>query len=313
MKLNRQINMIILLSMGMFLCISILLSVYSLNNLKNTELAKMREILMNERKNNLRDVVQNAYSVLETANFYEPAQKAISSMRFGENKKNFFYVVDMAGMFWVNPARPHLVGTDGTNLVDANGQRYIARILNDAMIMGEGFIEYYDEKPGASTPSKKLVHFKQFKNWEWVLCADMYIDDIETILLPNQHEIEGAMMNQIKLLSGLGFLALLLTASISTLFFRKKLIMPLSKLTEAVDRIIGGDFDVKMNIRSSEEINRLVDAVERMQNSFAVAYRRLKAKTKQLSVYESESKEEDQIIEAQAKGLTKIKLKTVGS
>jgi nitrate/nitrite-specific signal transduction histidine kinase len=84
--------------------------------------------------------------------------------------------------------------------------------------------------------------------------------------------------------------------------------MPIAKLTDALDKIAEGDFDVRMNIRSSEEINKLVDAVERMQNSFAVAYRRLKAKTHQLEVLESEKKEVDEVFES--KGVTKIKLKS---
>lgn len=308
MKLNRQINVIILISMSLFLAISIGLSVYSLNSLKNTELSKMRETLMSERENNLRDVVQNAYSVLETANFYEPAQKAIANMRFGENKQNFFYIVDMSGMFWVNPANPQLIGTDGSGLKGAKGSPYIQKIMTDALVLGEGFIEYYDVKSGSGKPSKKLVHFKRFKDWEWVLCADMFVDDIDTILLTNQAEIEKAMMNQIKLLAALGVLALLLAASISTLFFRSKLVMPISKITDALDKIAEGDFDVRMNIRSSEEINKLVDAVERMQNSFAVAYRRLKANTHRLEVLESEKKEVDEVFES--KGVTKIKLKS---
>ena len=308
MKLNRQINTIILISMGMFLVISILLSVYSLNNLKNAEMKKMRQTLLTERKNNLRDVVSNAYSVLETANFYEPAQKAISNMRFGESRQNFFYVVDMSGMFWVNPAHPKLVGTDGSDIRDAKGTRFISKIISGALIKGEGFMEYYGIEPGSGKPSKKLVHYKRFKNWEWVLCADMFIDDIDTILLSNRHEIETAMMGQIKLLSVLGILALLLTASISTLFFRKKLVMPIQKLTNAVDKITRGDFETRVDVTSSEEINRLVDAVERMQNSFAVAYLRLKRKSDQLNMMESGTKADEEI--PQSARMTKFKLKS---
>lgn len=292
MKLNTQINTVIITSMSVFLGISILLSVYSLMHLKDAELAKTREILMNERKTKLRDVVQNAYSVLETANFYEPAQKAISNMRFGENKQNYFYIVDFSGMIWVNPAQPQTVGTNGADMKDAKGFRYIAKIISDAMIKGEGFAEYYDVKPGSSEPSKKLVHFKQFKDWEWVLCADMFVDDIDAILLPKQREIEKAMRDQVMILSFFGFLALVLTASASTLFFRKKLVMPMKQITSAMDKITQGDFDTRIELRASEEINQLVDALERMQNSFAVAYRRLKSQSAQLKRMEA-SKDED--------------------
>ena len=311
MKLNRQINVTLLISMGLFLAISIGASVYSLNHLKNAEMDNMRETLLIERKNKLRDVVANAYSVLETANFYEPAQKAIAGMRFGENQQNYFYVVDMSGIFWVNPARPKLVGTDGSGLKDANGRPYISEIISDAMIKGEGFMEYDEVKSGTGEPSRKLVHFKRFKDWEWVVCADMFIDDIDAVLFSNQQEIENTMVQQIVFLSVLGGLALIIIITMSNLFFRRKLVMPLARLTDAVDRIANGKFDVETDIRSSQEINRLVDAVQRMQNSFAVAYRRLKAATDSLNANAANGeKEPEAIIEAGT--ITRFKLKNAG-
>ncbi len=307
MKLNRQISITILLSMSVFLIISMVASVYSLNTLKNTEIDKMRETLLTERKNKLRDVVSNAYSVLETANFYEPAQKAISKMRFGENRQNYFYILDLSGIFWVNPARPELVGKDGSILKDASNSPYISKIINSAYSKGQGFLEFDAIKPETGQPSRKLVHFQRFEGWEWVVCADIFIDDIDNILLSNQKEIENAMTRQIIFLAVLGVLAFLLTATISSLFFRKNLVMPLTELAENVDQIAGGNFDVQITARSSAEINRLADAVERMRNSFVVAYRRLRSATQQLNASEIE---EDELPET--KGLTKFRLKNAG-
>ncbi|RJP85767.1 MAG: HAMP domain-containing protein [Desulfobacteraceae bacterium] len=279
MNISRQINIIIVISMGAFLVVSIMLSMHSLNSLKNTEISKMRETLLTERKNKLSDVVQNAYSVMETANFYEPAQKAIANMRFGENKQNYFFIVDYSGTFWVNPAQPDLVGKTGMILKDAKGDSYIQRIITDANVQGEGFIQYDDVKPGATHPSAKLVHFKQFKNWEWVICAGEYIDDIDGIVAGNAQELDAAMRGQVIQISIFGILAMIVTVIFSSMFFTKKLVLPIRQLIEAVEKITSGDFGGVINIKASQEINRLAEALMQMQNSFIVAYRRLKTLT----------------------------------
>jgi methyl-accepting chemotaxis protein len=310
MKISRQIHTIIIISMGLFLIASILSSMFSLNSLKNMEIKKMRETLLTERKNKLNDVVQNAYSVMETANFYEPAQNAIANMRFGENKQNYFFIVDYSGMFWVNPAQPELVGKSGLILKDAQGNVFIQQIIADAMVRGEGFIQYDDMKPGSKEPSTKLVHYKQFKTWEWVLCAGEYIDDIDAIVAGNAAEIHAAMVKQFIWQIIFGLLAMALTVFFSSLFFNKKLVLPIRQLTEAVDKITGGDFGGHINIRASQEINRLAEALMQMQNSFTVAYRRLKTLT--LEANRSQEDEETENFESQYQGKTKFMLKNAG-
>jgi methyl-accepting chemotaxis protein len=311
MKINRQISLIILISMGIFLLISSVSSYYTLNNLKKEEIEKMRATLLEERKSQLRDVVQNAYSVLETARFYEPAQQAIAGMRFGENKNNYFYIVDPTGMFWVNPAHPELVGKINKDLKDAKGMRYIEQIITESFIRQDGYLQYYENKPGSPQPSIKLVHFKYYKPWNWILCASIFIDDIDAILNSNQADISAAMSSQIKHFIIIGILGMGLAAFLSMLFFRKQLVQPIQKLTEAVEKMIQGDFSASINIKSNREINQLVDAVERMQNSFAVAYRRLKAHT-EMAKKINEKEEEILASDARAQAKTRFVLKTVG-
>ncbi|RJP47345.1 MAG: HAMP domain-containing protein [Desulfobacteraceae bacterium] len=275
-KINWQIGLTVLISLGAFLLISSGMSYYTLNNLKQAEVEKMRKTLMAERKNQLRDVVQNAYSVFETAKYYEPAQQAISNMRFGEDNGNYFYIVDPTGMFWVNPAYPEMVGAVHKDLQDARGVRYIDQIITQAFIRGEGFMQYHENKPGSAAPSEKLVHFKYYRPWNWVLCASIFIDDIDAIVDAHEADIDKTMTEQIRLFLMLGILAMAVTAFLSMMFFRGSLVLPIQRLTDAVGKMANGDLDVEINIRSNQEINHLIGAIERMQDSFKIAYRRLK-------------------------------------
>lgn len=309
MKIGRQINMVVVLSMGFFLVVSILLSMLTLNNLKNTEIEKMRETLLTERKNKLNDVVQNAYSVLETAGFYEPAKNAITNMRFGENKQNYFFVVDYSGMFWVNPAQPELVGKISQSK-DAKGNDYIKQIISEANIKGEGFIKYQDFKPGSADPSVKLVHYKKFEEWKWVVCAGEYIDDIDRIVSGNARDLQSAMLDQFILMVICGMLAMIMAVLFSSRFFMKKLVLPIRVLTEAVEKITGGDYTGKINVRAGEEISRLAEALTSMQMSFAIAYKRLKTLTAEHHRVNRAGDDDEELAEGQGSaGKTKFVLK----
>jgi methyl-accepting chemotaxis protein len=268
-----------------------------MNHLKNEEIHQMRQTLMEERKNQLRDVVSNAYSVLETANFYEPAQAAISNMQFGENDQNYFFVFDQKGMFWVNPHQPELVGKVNMNLVDAKGKPYIEEIINNSKSAQNSFIEYYAYKPDSKLPSKKLVYFKKFEKWNWIVCAGIFVDDIDEILHIKEMQIRDAMINQMKLFSIGELLALLISVTISRRFFWKKLVKPIKELTKVANEMIDGNFKEDIDIKSCSEINQLVNVMQRMQDSFTIVHDRLRIRTAQLDniLYVSKKKKRKNI------------------
>lgn len=141
-----------------------------------------------------------------------------------------------------------------------------------------------------------------------MLCAGEYIDDIDAIVAGNAAELHTAMVEQFTWQIVFGLLAMALTVVFSGLFFNKKLVLPIRQLTEAVDKITGGDFGGDINIKASQEINRLAEALMQMQNSFTVAYRRLKALT-----LEANRLQEDEEAESfESRGKTKFMLKNAG-
>lgn len=278
MRITRQITTAISISMALVLLFTILFSYYSMNRLKHREIEQVRQTLLEERKRQLRHLLQNAYSVLETSKFYEPAQAAISKMRFGENNQDYFFVVDHKGMFWVNPAHPELVGDVHMDLKDVNGDRYIEKIINTANLNGDHFTEFQFYRPGSSRTSTKLIHFKAYKKWNWILCAGLFIDDIETLVQKKEAQIHTVLIQQIGFFA-LGELIILIFCGLFCLrFFRVKLVTPLEKITQAAEDMVAGNFDNDIHVRSCQEINQLVDAMECMQDSFTIAYDRLSAK-----------------------------------
>lgn len=57
---------------------------------------------------------------------------------------------------------------------------------------------------------------------------------------------------------------LLVMAVFASFFLGREMVRPLRELKDATDRISRGDFDVKINIRSGDEIGELADSFERM-------------------------------------------------
>ena len=110
MKLSKEINLLIVGGMATLGILFASINVYTINKNSKAEMSHLSTLLKSERESKLRDLVYSAYSVLDTANFYEPAQAALSEMRFGENRQNYFLVVDTDGMIWVNPVRSDMVG-----------------------------------------------------------------------------------------------------------------------------------------------------------------------------------------------------------
>lgn len=278
MSIGKEINIVILACFMVFLVTNVLVSMYSLNSLRNQQIESIREILLSERQSQLRDVVQNAHSVVVSSNFYEPAQNAISEMRFGEKEQNHIFVVDTDGMFWVNPARPDLVGKMGRDLTDAHGKKYIKEILSTAAISEEGFVRYQDITPGEDKTYTKLVRYKKSDKWDWIICAGINVGDINSMVFEDRADVDSSMIGPIKKIAVSGIIAFIAVFAFISRFFRKRLVEPVKQLNKAMENCVHGDFKSNIQIRSNKEINEMGDSMQRMQNSFAVAYRKLKAK-----------------------------------
>lgn len=276
MKLSREINLLIIGSMVVLGILCAAVSIYSLHSNSKAEIEHLRSLLISERENNLKDLVANAYSLLSTANFYETAQHALSDMRFGENNQNYFFVVDTDGMFWVNPLHPEVVGRVKMEMTDTEGSPYIKQIIRGAETDKEGFIRYKEIPEGGKSPYTRLVHYKYFAKWKWIVCAGLYINDIENVLAQKEKEIETAMINQLFHLSTLLVLALIISTIFSTKLIAKRVIAPLLTVKNAAERIGQGDFSNIIEVRSSREIKQLAKSVQSMQISLDLALKMTK-------------------------------------
>ncbi len=274
MKLSREVNIFIACGMIVMGVLFAGITIYSMFQNNQKEMTHLSALLESERKIKLKDLVKGAYSVLNTANFYEPAQSALSDMAFGENDQNYFTVVDTDGMVWVNPFKSEQIGKIKIDEQDADGKFYIREMINNALADKEGYLTYKEIPKGQDSPVTRMVYFKYFEKWNWIVCAGMYMDDIETLLTQKKAEIIKEMQGQLGLILGLLTIMVLLSIKIGTGFLSKRVVKPLEHITQAAQKIGHGDLSTVIKVNSSREINLLADSLKKMQLSLDMAIKR---------------------------------------
>ena len=187
LSIAAKISLLVLTAIASTLVIVFLTAFFSLSGMKKTNQEELHQIIYQERKKKLVELTDNASVLLETTNFQMSAITAITAMRFGKEKKNYFFIVDEQGQFIVHPQRPELVGTRQLNLQSYDKKYIIKEIIHRARTDQSGFISYLWEKPHLKgVMGEKLSYFKRIPKWKWIIGTGIYTDDIKDIALEKE-------------------------------------------------------------------------------------------------------------------------------
>ncbi|MEM5494022.1 methyl-accepting chemotaxis protein [Hoeflea sp. AS16] len=139
---------------------------------------------------------------LTTEEAQTQAMAAVRPMRYEGN--GYFWINDMENFMLMHPFSATLEKNDLSDLEDANGKKFFQEFINVVKANGEGFVDYYWNKPGEEEPALKYSHVQGFKPWGWVVGTGVYADDLAVLFRQN------ATTTAVTL--GLGALAILLMA-----------------------------------------------------------------------------------------------------
>ncbi|RJR41181.1 MAG: hypothetical protein C4576_18460 [Desulfobacteraceae bacterium] len=216
----------------------------------------LRSRIRQEREVKLKDLVDSAFSVLENANFYEDAVRSLGNMRFGEGRKNYFFVVDTDGLMYVHPERPELVGKIQMELTDSEGRKIIREIVQMAKEQGEGYYSYQWPKPGEDAPESKLTYFKYHPKWKWVLCTGAYMSDLYRLETDTEKRMVSGLVRLVMAQSIL-IAGILVPVVVITFLVCRRLILPIKGAVETVQASSGEIASVSEQIAaSSQEVAR---------------------------------------------------------
>ncbi|HLA36286.1 MAG TPA: Cache 3/Cache 2 fusion domain-containing protein [Rhodocyclaceae bacterium] len=178
----------------------------------------------------------------------------IKSVKVGQT--GYFFVVNGEpgkdlGQTLVHPAK------EGANLLgakDAAGREFVREMIDKK----QGAIRYpwANKELGDTEPREKVVVFDTFADWHWIIGGGTYLDEFEAV---------ARTMQKFLWITSAVVVAVLI-AMISWLV-RILIRNPLqNEVLPAFRALSGGRYDTQMNVARNDEIGRVMQGLESMQN-----------------------------------------------
>jgi len=117
------------------------------------------------------------------------AIERVSRIRYGDELKDYFWIIDEQPMMIMHPYRLELVGTDLSSYKDPNGKLLFVESVHTVKKSGEGFIDYmWQWKDDSTRIVPKLSYVREYEPWGWIVGTGIYLEDVrmEIRLLKNR-------------------------------------------------------------------------------------------------------------------------------
>ncbi len=149
--------------------------------------------MMDGKRQTIYELTQTACSILEKYNAevdagdislsdaQEMAAEEISSLRYGDENKDYFWITDMHPIMIRHPYRPDLNGQALNNFEDPKGKKLFVEFVNVVNANGEGYVDYmWQWKDDSTRIVPKLSYVRGFPEWGWIVGTGIYIEDVKT-------------------------------------------------------------------------------------------------------------------------------------
>ena len=107
------------------------------------------------------------------------AAERIKEIRYGDDYKDYFWIIDMQPVMIMHPYRTELIGKDLSDYQDPDGKLLFVEAVRIAESAGEGYINYmWQWKDDSTRIVPKLSFVKEFEPWGWVVGTGIYLEDV---------------------------------------------------------------------------------------------------------------------------------------
>ncbi|MEL7980592.1 methyl-accepting chemotaxis protein [Vreelandella titanicae] len=276
--LQTKVLMLVLLPLLLVTVVLVGFKAYSSAQDTRDTLANQREMLIEERRHAVRDIVQMATSAIEP--IYEQAgandeaakqqvAELVRSMRFEDN--NYIFIYDYDGNNIVTAPAPE---REGTNMIDAQTPdgTYLIREIIQLAQSGGGFYSYMWDYPGTDRIEPKHSFVDRLEKWDWLIGAGVYVTDADDAIAELEAAAAADLRQGIIFASLLGLGLFVVIALIAYGLVRRTL-GPIKRTTAAMHDIAQGRGDLtrRLAVESGDEIGELSVQfnafVARMQNT----------------------------------------------
>ncbi len=182
----------------------------------------------------------------ERRSFAELKQK-IKSKKVG--RTGYIYCMDRSGKLTIHPDE------EGANIfgaVDFTGHPFIKEMVENK----DGWIRYPWRNLGEKLPRMKIVRYRYFKPWDWIVAVGSYEDEFF-------HEAKAI---KTRIVSSLAVITFFVGAAAVFMVFlaAQVLTTPINHMMGVIRQVRKGRLDAKMRVESDDELGELAAAFNRM-------------------------------------------------
>lgn len=239
--------------------ISFFILVFSNISTVNNEISYRKKVLEQKTKNELKDQVNIIYFLLESyfkrGDNLDDALEILRNIRVRNN--DYFFVYNLDGTALLSPNFVEKEGKNLKNDVDENGVYFIQEMIYLSNKYGEGFVKYMYRKNVSSKKYTKISYVKKFGAWNVFIGTGVYTDNIELVLKKDKELLHRHLYIQIFLMF-VTFLSLFL---IITTILRKKILEPILRLKNYINKLGNGELPKKFTIKTNNEIQDMAESI----------------------------------------------------
>ncbi len=181
------------------------------------------------------------------------AREAVKHTRFAGG--NYFWIQDTTPTMIMHPIKPQLDGKNLSGITDPHGKALFMEMVKVARDSGGGFVRYAWAKPGFDKPVDKVSFVKLQPDWNWIVGAGLYLDDIQT-------ELYGVLYKIIITV----IIVIILSIVVVTLGARG-VSRPLNKTVEMLKNLEAGRLSMRLNLNRRDEIGQMADSMDSFADS----------------------------------------------
>ena len=107
------------------------------------------------------------------------AAERIEQIRYGNEYKDYFWIIDKQPVMIMHPYRPELTNTNLSNYEDPDGKLLFVEATKIVAEKGEGYLNYmWQWKDDSTRIVPKLSYVKEFAPWNWIIGTGIYLEDV---------------------------------------------------------------------------------------------------------------------------------------
>lgn len=226
----------------------------------------MRNNLMDQQKRIVKEAVSIAASIIEDQyRLYkegkiteeeakDQAMNEIKAMRYGNENKDYLFILNTSGIMLMHPFAPKLIGTDRTNDKDVKGYLFNKEMMRIAIEESSGYVRYYWQyKDDKDRIEEKVTYVQLFEKWKWVIGSGIYIVEVNEIISKMQYSLFSIII-----LIGIGTFVVLF-------FLSNTITKPIREIIDKIKYIIEKD---DLSIRVETSLNNEIGVLAKEFNTF---------------------------------------------